>query len=149
RTDQNRVRAAELREQANAQATGVQQREAAARETEAKAAQARAEADRKAAEAERLEAEARDRETTAAGYREHREDSLRRADELDPDVDHKHRANGTTEAEADAEASTTGGHRATTEGDGVSPGEHHTTPADPDSTTRAADVEQGHGTHRA
>jgi hypothetical protein len=84
---QNRSRAGELREQAAAQATGLQQREAHARETEARAAEARAEADRKRAEAERLEAEARDRHETAAGYREQHAENLRRADELDPDVD--------------------------------------------------------------
>jgi len=88
--EQNRTRAAELREQAAAQATGVQQREAHARETEARAAQARAEADRKQAEAERLEAEARDRHETAAGYRDQHAENLRQADELDPDVDTKH-----------------------------------------------------------
>ena len=83
----NRTRAGELREQAAAQATGLQQREAHARETEARAAEARAEADRKQAEAERLEAEARDRHETAAGYRGQHVENLRRADELDPDVD--------------------------------------------------------------
>ncbi len=85
--ERNRSRAAELREQATAQATGLQQREAHAKETEAQAAQARAEAERKQAEAERLEAEAQDRHQTAAGYREQHVDNLRRADELDPDVD--------------------------------------------------------------
>jgi hypothetical protein len=85
--EQNRARAGELREQAAAQATGLQQREAHARETEARAAEARAEADRKQAEAERLEAEARDRHETAAGYRDQHAENLRRADELDPDVD--------------------------------------------------------------
>ena len=85
--EQNRTRAGELREQAAAQATGLQQREAHARETEARAAEARAEAERKQAEADRLEAEARDRHETAAGYRDQHEENLRRADELDPDVD--------------------------------------------------------------
>ena len=85
--ERNRTRAGELREQAAAQATGLQQREAHARETEARAAEARAEADRKQAEAERLEAEARDRHETAAGYRDQHAENLRRADELDPDVD--------------------------------------------------------------
>jgi hypothetical protein len=84
---QNRTRAGELREQAAAQATGLQQREAHARETEARAAEARAEAERKQAEADRLEAEARDRHETAAGYRDQQAENLRRADELDPDVD--------------------------------------------------------------
>jgi len=84
---QNRTRAGELREQAAAQATGLQQREAHARETEARAAEARAEAERRQAEADRLEAEARDRHETAAGYRDQHAENLRRADELDPDVD--------------------------------------------------------------
>jgi type II secretory pathway pseudopilin PulG len=85
--ENNRNRAGELREQAAAQATGLQQREAHARETEARAAQARAEADRKQAEADRLEAEAADRHGTADSYRQEHEEHLRRADELDPDVD--------------------------------------------------------------
>jgi len=85
--ENNRNRAGELREQAAAQATGLQQREAHARETEARAAQARAEADRKKAEADRLEAEAADRHGTAESYRQEHEENLRRADELDPDVD--------------------------------------------------------------
>jgi uncharacterized membrane protein YdfJ with MMPL/SSD domain len=85
--ERNRTRAGELREQAAAQASGLQQREAQAKETDAKAAMARAEADRKQAEAERLEAEAHERHQTAAGYREQHVDNLRQADELDPDVD--------------------------------------------------------------
>jgi hypothetical protein len=85
--ERNRTRAGELREQAAAQATGVQQREAHAKETEARAAEARAEADRKQAEAERLQAEARDRQQTAEGYRDQHAENLRQADELDPDVD--------------------------------------------------------------
>ena len=89
KAEHDRTRAHELREQAAAQATGVQQHEARAKETAAQAEQARAEAQRKAAEAERLEAEARDREATAAEVREKHEDHLRRADELDPDVDHR------------------------------------------------------------
>ena len=85
--ERNRVRAGELREEAATQATTVQKREAHARETEAKAAAARAEADRKQAEADRLEAEAHERQQAAAGHREEHHASLRRADELDPDVD--------------------------------------------------------------
>jgi hypothetical protein len=109
----NRTRAGELREQAAAQATGLQQREAHARETEARAAEARAEADRKQAEAERLEAEARDRHETAAGYRGQHVENLRRADELDPDVDTSHEG-----YEPPAAASGTGT-AATTDGDRV------------------------------
>jgi type II secretory pathway pseudopilin PulG len=82
RQESHRTRAGELREQAGAQATGVQQREADARGTSARAEQARAEADR-------LSAEARDKESTAAEYRENQADSLREADRLDPDVDTK------------------------------------------------------------
>lgn len=87
--ERDRNRAGEMREQATAQASEVQQREARAKETEAQAAQARAEADRKRAEAERLEAEAQDRHQTAAGARDEHADNLRQADELDPDVDTK------------------------------------------------------------
>ena len=113
--EQNRTRAGELREQAAAQATGLQQREAHARETEARAAEARAEAERKQAEADRLEAEARDRHETAAGYRDQHEENLRRADELDPDVDT--RSEGYTPPET--AGTTTGTTTGTTEGDRV------------------------------
>src|SRR3954454_12588131 len=89
KTERNRSRAGELREQASQQATEVQAREARARETEASAAAARAEADRKQAEADRLAAEAQDRQKTAAEAREQHLDHLRRADELDPDVNTK------------------------------------------------------------
>jgi hypothetical protein len=105
---QNRTRAGELREQAAAQATGLQQREAHARETEARAAEARAEAERKQAEADRLEAEARDRHETAAGYRDQHVENLRRADELDPDVDTRDEAYTAPET-AGTTAGTTGG----------------------------------------
>jgi hypothetical protein len=114
RDERNRVRAAELREQAAAQASGLQQHEARAKETEAKAAAARAEAERKAAEAERLEAEAKDRASTAEEARRRHEESLRQADELDPDA----RARADAEAESTTAAPTTepvatpDGHRA-------------------------------------
>ena len=106
--EQHRTRAGELREQAAAQATGLQQREAHARETEARAAEVRAEAERKQAEADRLEAEARDRHETAAGYRDQHAENLRRADELDPDVDTSHDGYVPPAAET---AGTTDGHR--------------------------------------
>lgn len=135
--EQNRTRASELREQAAAQATGVQQREAHARETEARAAEARAEAERKQAEAERLEAEARDRHETAAGYREQHAENLRRADELDPDVhtrDEDHPASETAGTPGGTTAETPAG---ATEGDRVhdrlggtsEPATGHTEPA--------------------
>src|SRR3954471_12080788 len=89
KTERNRTRAGELRERASEQATEVQDREARARETEASAAAARAEADRKQAEADRLAAEAQARQRTAAESREQHQEHLRRADELDPDVNTK------------------------------------------------------------
>jgi len=110
--ERNRTRAGELREQAAAQATGLQQREAHARETEARAAEARAEAERKQAEAERLAAEAHDRHETAAGYRDQHAENLRRADELDPDVDTRSDGYEPPAAAAGSEAGTTDGHRA-------------------------------------
>ena len=88
--ERDRDRAVELREQAAAQASGLQQRQAQARETEAEAAAARAEADRKQAQAERLEAQAQDRQRAADAAREEHSEHLRRADEVDPDVDTKH-----------------------------------------------------------
>lgn len=118
--ERNRTRAGELREQAAAQAAGLQQREAHAKETEARAAEARAEADRKQAEAERLQAEARDRKQTADGYREQHAENLRQADELDPDVDTRHEGytgpEGLAEHErethrSDADVTGTGTHR--------------------------------------
>ena len=87
--ERNRAHAGELREQAAQKATTVQQREAHAKETEAQAAAARAEADRKQAEAERLEAEATERQRAAADHRQEHQEHLRRADELDPDVNTK------------------------------------------------------------
>ena len=122
---QRRTRAGELREQAAAQATGLQQREAHARETEARAAEARAEADRKQAEAERLAAEARDRHETAAGYRDQHAENLRRADELDPDVDTQREDYEPPAAAAGAEtAGTTDGHRVHDRLGGETPSEH-------------------------
>ena len=88
--ERDRVHAGELREEAATQASGLQQREARARETEAEAAAARAEADRKQAEAERLSAQADDHHRDAGAAREEHEDHLRRADEVDPDVNTKH-----------------------------------------------------------
>jgi hypothetical protein len=117
--EQNRTRAGELREQAAAQATGLQQREAHARETEARAAEARAEAERKQAEADRLEAEARDRHETAAGYRDQHEENLRRADELDPDVDTRSEDYTAPETAGATTGTTTGATEGTTEGDRV------------------------------
>ncbi len=88
-TEKRRQQAGELRERITAQSTAIERREAEARATEAEAARARAEADRKVAEAERLEADAVDQHTAAAAHREEHQENLRRADELDPDVDHE------------------------------------------------------------
>jgi hypothetical protein len=107
--ERDRSRAGEIREQASTQAATVQQREAHARETEAQAAQARAEADRKQAEADRLEAEARERADKAGAHRQEHEENLRRADELDPDVNTKsddYAGPGTTRAQAGGEGRT-------------------------------------------
>ncbi len=106
--ERDRSKAAELRDEAETKATDLQQREARARETEAKAAQARAEADRKAAEAQRLEAEAHDRHGDLTEHRDRHEETLRRADELDPDVDEKEAARR-REAGEDATGTTSTG----------------------------------------
>ena len=133
---QNRTRAGELREQAAAQATGLQQREAHARETEARAAEARAEAERKQAEADRLEAEARDRHETAAGYRDQQAENLRRADELDPDVDTR----GDDYTGPETAGTTTGTTAGATEGDRVHDRLGGT--SEPTAHTEHADTEQ-------
>ena len=86
KVERDRVHAGELRERAAAQATDVQKREAHARETEAEAAAARAEAERKQAEAQRLAAEAEERRRSADAQHQEHQEHLRRADELDPDV---------------------------------------------------------------
>ncbi len=119
--ERNRTRAGELREQAAAQAAGLQQREAHAKETEARAAEARAEADRKQAEAERLQAEARDRKQTAEGYREQHAENLRQADELDPDVDTRHEGYTGPEGLAEHERET---HRSDDDVTGTGTGTH-------------------------
>ena len=85
----DRSRADTMREEAAVRAPELRQREAHARETEAEAAAARAEADRRQAEAERLEAQAEDRHRHAGELRGEHEEHLRRADEVDPDVDTK------------------------------------------------------------
>jgi hypothetical protein len=87
--ERNRTHAERIRHEAAAASTGIQQREAEARETEARAAQARAEADRKQAEADKLQSEAVERQRTAESHREEHHENLRRADELDPDVNTK------------------------------------------------------------
>jgi hypothetical protein len=146
--ERDRVRAGELREQAAAQASGLQQREAAARETEAEAAAARAEAERKQAEAERLEAQAGDRHRAAGAAREEHQEHLRRADQVDPDVNTKHDDYVAPDA-TDAERTHTGA--GTTE-HGRTAEPEPTTVTHPDGTTESVSdpgaTDQG-GTHRA
>jgi FtsZ-interacting cell division protein ZipA len=139
--ERNRTRAGELREEAATKATEVQQREAHARETEAEAAASRAEADRRQAEADRLEAEARERQQVAASHREEHEESLRRADELDPDVDTKHRDRD------EPEAGTAAGQDTTVRDDGTQERHEATTVTHPDGSTEAVEptTEQGGG----
>lgn len=133
--ERDRERAVELREQAAAQASGLQQRQAQARETEAEAAAARAEAERKQAQAERLEAQAQDRQRAAEAAREEHSEHLRRADEVDPDVDTKHDEYVAPDAhETHATGGTTGGHVA---GEPTTREAQPTTVTHPDGSTEA------------
>lgn len=77
-----RQRADELRQDAGAATASTKAQEARARETEAEALAARE-------RAERLQAEAEERRTEAQAAHAKREDAVREADRLDPDVDHK------------------------------------------------------------
>ena len=78
----NRARAAEIREEAEAKAAVIPDTQARARETEAQAEQARL-------QAERAEERAQAARTAAAQQEALHEDQVRAADRLDPDVDHK------------------------------------------------------------
>jgi FtsZ-interacting cell division protein ZipA len=75
----NRNKAAEIREQAQAD-------ELTAKEREAKAARAEADAKQAEVDAERLRREALDRQQEAEKARAGTQEQLRKADELDPDV---------------------------------------------------------------
>jgi FtsZ-interacting cell division protein ZipA len=77
-----RQRASELRSDAAATASTTQVQEARAREAEAEAERVRAQADK-------LEAHAQEQRTSYDMTRAQQEDSLREADRLDPDVDHR------------------------------------------------------------
>jgi hypothetical protein len=77
-----RERASELRSDAAATAATTQVQEARARE-------AQAEADRVQAQADKLEAHADEQRTSYDMTRAQQEDSLREADRVDPDVDHR------------------------------------------------------------
>jgi flagellar biosynthesis/type III secretory pathway M-ring protein FliF/YscJ len=85
--DQHRERAGELREQAAATHQGIRKHQAEADAVDARAREMRAEADRKQAEAKRLEAEAQDKRSTLHEHVERRDEVLRQADDLDPDVE--------------------------------------------------------------
>jgi biopolymer transport protein ExbB/TolQ len=86
RDDRKRERAGELREQAAATQEGIRRHQAEADAAEAQARQMRAEADRKLAEAKRLEVDARAKKSTLHEHVERRDEVLRQADDLDPDV---------------------------------------------------------------
>jgi len=82
RTEQRRIRAEELRQDASAQASGLTESQREAEELRAKAELAEAEAERAAEQAQTAE---QSHQVEQAGY----EDKLREADRLDPAVDHK------------------------------------------------------------
>ena len=86
RTEADRAKAAEIREQANQHDRELREREASAAETKARAEMARVEAQKRELEAERLAAEADTRSESAAAVRQERDEQLRRADRRDPDV---------------------------------------------------------------
>jgi ABC-type Na+ efflux pump permease subunit len=120
RQEVHRNRAGELREQAAAQATGVQQRDAEARETAARAQQAEAEAERSKAQADRLAAEAQDQQSTVQEYRDRHRETLTEADRLDPDVDTKSDDyTPPTERDAGYDTGYDPGHRADVDPDGT------------------------------
>ena len=154
RDEHNRGRANELREPAAAHSTGVQLRVAAARHPDAAARRAQAEADQKAAEAERLAAQASDKQSTAATYRQERDDNLRQADDLDPDAG-KDKHDGDSDSSNDT-THQAGEHRAdehrVDDGTGSTIGEGQRYDAD-GHPIRAdgsrTDVDSDTGTHRA
>ena len=77
-----RERAGELRSEAASSTTVTREQEARAREAEAEAERVRAQADK-------LEVRAQEERTSYDMTRAQQEDSLRTADRLDPDVDHR------------------------------------------------------------
>lgn len=131
----NRARAAELREQAEAKAAVIPDAQARAQEAEAKAEQVRLQAERAEQRAQEARAETAQREAL-------HEDQIRAADRLDPDVDHKAKdytpdtaaVSGTHAAER-SEHETADPHPS-----GTSVGTHAAEPASPSATdTRAHD----------
>ena len=87
--ERKRVEANEIREKAADEAALVEERELLARESEAKARRAQAEADVKAAEADKLAQQAHSHQGVAAQSRDELDAEFARANELDPDVDHR------------------------------------------------------------
>ena len=105
RQERDRARAEELRAQAAATHEGIKKHQAEADAADARAREIRAEADRKLAEAKRMEAEVREKKSTLHEHVERRDEVLRQADDLDPDVE--------TDREATDEVDTgSGQHRA-------------------------------------
>lgn len=87
--ERKRLEANEIRENAADEAALVEERELLARESEAKARRAQAEADVKAAEADKLAQQAQSHQGVAAKSRDELDAEFARANELDPDVDHR------------------------------------------------------------
>lgn len=87
--ERKRLEANEIREKAADEAALVEERELLARESEAKARRAQAEADVKAAEADKLAQQAHSHQGVAAQSRDDLDAEFARANELDPDVDHR------------------------------------------------------------
>lgn len=102
--ERDRERAGELRAQAAATHEGIKRHQAEADAADARAREMRAEADRKLAEAKRLEADVRDKKSTLHEHVQRRDEVLRQADDLDPDVE--------TTDEADEVDTRSGQHRA-------------------------------------
>lgn len=87
--ERKRLEANEIREKAANDAAIVEERELLARESEAKARRAQAEADVKAAEADKLAQQAQSHQGVAAKSRDELDAEFARANELDPDIDHR------------------------------------------------------------
>lgn len=104
KVDRNRSRAGELREQAAATQEGIRRHQAEADEAAAKAREVRAEADRKRAEAQQLEADAKQKRSTLHEHVERRNETLREADELDPDVQTVRDADSDADRDADPDS---------------------------------------------
>jgi hypothetical protein len=146
---ENRARAAEIRESAEAGAAVIPDAQARARETEAQAEQARL-------QAERAEERARAARTEAAQQEALHEDQVRAADRLDPDVDHK--ADDYTPETVTPEPASTGTHageRSTHDPETIFDSRDSDTTADTTAGTTAGttadtvDTTPGTGTHRS